>query len=65
MHFYEVEEYDVNNPTFRDLGTANTDYTETPATRGDIPLVTVAHDPASVFYFYEGSAASPTTKIQT
>ena len=39
MHFYEVEEYDINNPTFRDLGTANTDYTETAATRGDIPLL--------------------------
>lgn len=65
MHFYEVEEYDVNNPTFRDLGTANTDYTATPATRGDIPLETVARDPASIFYFYQGSAASPTTKIQT
>lgn len=65
MHFYEVEEYDVNNPTFRDLGTANTDYTATLATRGDIPLETVARDPASIFYFYQGSAASPTTKIQT
>lgn len=65
MHFYEVEEYDFNNPTFGDLGIANTDYTETAATRGDIPLVTVARDPASIFYFYEGSAASPTTRIQT
>ena len=65
MHFYEVEEYDVNNPTFRDLGTAGTDYTETPATRGDIPLVTVDEDPASIFYFSEGSAASPTSKIST
>lgn len=65
MHFYEVEEYDINNPTFGDLGTANTDYTETVATRGDIPLVTVARDPASIFYFYQGSAASPTTKIRT
>ena len=65
LHFYEVEEYTINNPTFRDLGTANTDYTETAATRGDIPLVTVARDPSSIFYFYEGSAASPTTKIQT
>ena len=51
MHFYEVEEYDVNNPTFRDLGTAGTDYSETPATRGDIPLVTVTNDPASIFRF--------------
>lgn len=51
LHFYEVEQYDVNNPTFRDLGTANTDYTETNATRGDIPLVTVDKDPASIFRF--------------
>ncbi len=65
LHFYEVEQYDVNNPTFKDLGTAGTDYTETPATRGDIPLVTVAKDPASIFYFSEGSAAIPTSKIST
>ena len=51
MHFYEVEEYDVNNPTFRDIGIAGTDYTSTPATRGDIPLVTVDKDPASIFRF--------------
>ena len=51
MHFYEVEEYDISNPTFKDLGTANTDYTSTPATRGDIPLVTVDEDPASIFQF--------------
>ncbi len=65
LHFYEVEKYDINNPTFRDLGIANTDYTETRATRGDIPLVPVAYDPASIFYFYQGTPASPTTKIQT
>ncbi len=65
LHFYEVEEYDINKPTFRDIGTAGNDYTESPATRGDIPLVTVANDPASIFYFYQGTAADPTTKIQT
>ena len=65
MHFYEVEQYDVNNPTFRDLGTAGTDYTETNATRGDIPLLTVDKDPASIFYFSDGSAGSPTSKIST
>ena len=57
LHFYEVEKYDINNPTFRDLGTANTDYTETHATRGDIPLVTVDKDPASIFHF-TGSAGA-------
>jgi hypothetical protein len=63
MHFYEVEEYNIKNPVFSDLGTAN--YTGTPATRGDIPLSTVTSDPASILYFYEGTAATPTSKIQT
>ena len=63
MHFYEVEEYDINKPTFGDLGTANTDYTETAATRGDIPLVTVARDPASIFKF-TGEASSVTMSTQ-
>lgn len=62
MHFYEVEEYDVNNPTFRDLGIANTDYTETAATRGDIPLVNVAHDPASIFRFTGTTSATMSTQ---
>ena len=65
LHFYEVEKYDVNNPTFRDLRTAGTDYTETPATRGDIPLVTVDEDPASIFYFSGAAAASPSSTMQT
>ena len=65
LHFYEVEKYDVNNPTFRDLGTANTDYTESNATRGDIPLVTVDKDPASIFYFAGAAAASPSSTMQT
>ena len=55
LHFYEVEEYDMNNPTFGDLGTGN--YTITDATRGDIPLVTVDKDPASIFQF-TGSAGT-------
>ena len=63
LHFYEVEQYDVNNPTFKDLGTAVTDYTETAATRGDIPLVTVAKDPASIFRF-TGTANSATMSTQ-
>ena len=64
MHFYEVEEYDVNNPTFKeDLGTAGTDYTVTNATRGDIPLVTVDKDPASIFRF-TGDASSATMSTQ-
>ena len=65
LHFYEVEQYDVNNPTFKDLGTANTDYTESAATRGDIPLVTVDKDPASIFYFAGAAAANPSSTMQT
>ena len=65
MHFYEVEQYDVNNPTFKDLGTAGTDYTESAATRGDIPLVTVDKDPASIFYFAGAAAANPSSTMQT
>ena len=52
MHFYEVEKYDVNNPTFGDLESGQ--YTTSPATQGDIPLVTVTNDPASIFRFTEG-----------
>jgi len=52
MHFYEVEKYDVNNPTFGDLESGQ--YTTSPATQGDIPLVTVTNDPASIFRFAEG-----------
>lgn len=65
MHFYEVEDYGTSAPVFTDLGTAGTDYSNSPATRGDLPLQTVTNDPASIFYFYEGTAANPTTKIQT
>ena len=63
MHFYEVKEYDINNPTFKYLGTAGTDYTVTDATRGDIPLVTVAKDPASIFRF-TGVASGATMSTQ-
>ncbi len=52
LHFYEVEKYDVNNPTFGDLESGQ--YTTSPATQGDIPLVTVTNDPASIFRFTEG-----------
>ena len=52
MHFYEVEKYDINNPTFGDL--ESDQYTTSPATRGDIPLVTVGNDPASIFRFTQG-----------
>ena len=51
LHFYEVEEYSMKNPTFRDLESGQT---VTNATQGDIPLVTVTNDPASIFRFTEG-----------
>lgn len=65
MHFYEVEDYGTSAPVFTDLGIAGTDYSNSAATRGDLPLQTVTNDPASIFYFYQGTAADPTTKIQT
>lgn len=63
LHFYEQTSYSIANPVFTDLEADG--YTETVATRGDMPLQTVANDPASIFYFYEGTAADPTTRIQT
>jgi len=63
MHFYEVEEYDMNNPTFGDL--ESDQYTTSPATRGEIPLVTVTYDPASIFQFTGAAAASPSSTMQT
>lgn len=63
MHFYEVEDYGIKNPTFGDLESG--EYTVSDATQGDIPLQTVTNDPASIFYFYEGTATNPTTRIQT
>lgn len=63
LHFYEQTSYSITNPDFTDLTAGG--YTETVATRGNIPLQTVANDPASIFYFYEGTADNPTSKIQT
>ena len=63
LHFYEQTSYSISNPDFTDLTAGG--YTETAATRGNIPLQTVGSDPASIFYFYEGTAADPTTRIQT
>jgi hypothetical protein len=68
LHFYEVEEYDINNPTFGDLSddsTLDDDFTITDATRGNIPLVTVTYDPASIFQFTGAAAASPSSTMQT
>ena len=56
-------EYSVDNPVFSDLGTAGTDFTQTNATRGDIPLATVTYDPASIFRF-TGSTSGATMSTQ-
>jgi len=61
MHFYEEENYSIKNPTFRDLESG--EYTVTNATQGDIPLVPVAYDPASIFKF-TGAASSATMSTQ-
>lgn len=63
LHFYEQTSYSIANPVFTDLTAGG--YTETVATQGDMPLQTVGSDPASIFYFYEGAADNPTSKIQT
>ena len=65
LHFYEQTSYDVNNPEFEDLGRAGTDFTETPATRGELPLSTVTNDPASIFHFTGAAGAAPTSTMQT
>lgn len=57
MHFYERKGV---NTTFEILG-INT----SAATRGAIPISEPVYDPASIFYFYEGSAANPMSRIQT
>ena len=64
MHFYEVEEYNIKNPVFSDLGTAGTNYTGTNATQGDIPLSTVNCDPASIFKFTGETSSSVTMSSQ-
>jgi len=62
LHFYEVEKYDINNPTFGDLESGQ--YTLTAATRGDIPLVTVTNDPASIFRFTKDNVNGTTLSTQ-
>ena len=63
MHFYEQTEYNMDDPVFGDLGTPGTDFTETPATRGEVPITTADEDPASIFHF-NGTTASSTISTQ-
>ena len=59
MHFYERKGV---NTTFEILGSG---FTRSDATRGAIPISEPAYDPASIFYFYEGDAETPMSRIQT
>ncbi len=63
MHFYEQTEYGMDDPVFGDLGTPGTDFTETNATRGEVPITTVDEDPASIFRF-TGEASAVTMSTQ-
>ncbi len=62
LHFYSRTGVST---TFEGEGGLGSGFTETPATRGAIPVPATEYDPSSIFYFYEGSAAAPTSKIQT
>lgn len=64
LHFYEQTSYSVTNPEFNDLASG---FTETAATRGNIPLSTVTGDPASIFYFAGEAVVSgtPSSTMQT
>ena len=61
MHFFSRQGV---SSSFGDDGLKN-GYTKTAATQGDIPIDPTEYDPSSIFYFSEGSAAAPTSKIQT
>lgn len=67
MHFYEKEGVSgaFNQLKSKDGSTVDAGYTISAATRGDIPIPAVEYDPASIFYFYEGSSSNPLSKIQT
>ena len=67
MHFYEVEGASsaFNLLKSKDGVSRDEGYTSSHATQGDIPIPAVEYDPASIFYFYEGSADHPISRIQT
>ena len=60
MHFYEQTEYDIDDPVFGDLDSRSpaVDFTETNATRGEVPITTVDEDPASIFRFIGTASAA-------
>ena len=59
MHFYEQTEYDIDDPVFGDLDSRSpaVDFTETNATRGEVPITTADEDPASIFQFIGATTA--------
>ena len=62
MHFYETEGASTIFENLSSGGTLNKGFTETAATRGELPISAVEYDPASIFYF---TGESPTINIQT
>lgn len=67
LHFYEVA---GTSSRFDQLKSKDGErygegFTKTNATQGEIPIPAVESDPASIFYFYEGSASEPISRIQT
>ena len=62
MHFYETQGASTIFENLSSGGTLNKGFTETAATRGELPIPAVEYDPASIFYF---TGTSPTVNIQT
>ena len=61
MHFYS--KVGVNGTFDGDLNPLHSGFTETAATRGDIPVPATEYDPSTVFYF-TGSATGATIQTQ-
>lgn len=62
MHFYSRKGVST---TFEGDGGLGTGFTETPATRGPIPIPATEYDPSSIFYFSGAAGASPSSTMQT
>jgi len=50
MHFYEQEGVSTTFENLSSGGVLNKGFTNTPATRGELPIPAVEYDPASIFY---------------
>lgn len=59
MHFYSKS--GVNGTFNGDLNPLKTDFTETAATRGDIPVPSTETDPSTIFYVVNGDAITNRT----